>query len=114
MKHKFATFEVWTGTPQAPRKPVPGTAARGLHGSQRHRTAAPATPALPTLPEAEHAEWAAAQAVTAALLSRDPAKIAQAKEALAAANEATFQAWARLPAAERRRRRAADNTPYGL
>lgn len=38
---KFATFEVWTGTPRAPRKPVPGTAARGLHGSQRHRTAEP-------------------------------------------------------------------------
>lgn len=31
---KFATFEVWTGTPRAPRKPVPGTTARGLHGAR--------------------------------------------------------------------------------
>lgn len=31
---KFATFEVWTGTPKAPRKPVPGTTARGLHGAR--------------------------------------------------------------------------------
>jgi hypothetical protein len=31
---KFATFEVWTGTPRAPRKPV-GPQARGLHGSRR-------------------------------------------------------------------------------
>lgn len=111
---KFATFEVWTGTPKAPRKPVPGATARGLHGSRRHRTATPATPALPTLPEAEHAEWVATQAVTAALRSRDPAKITQAKAALATANEATFQAWGRLPAAERLRRRAAGTAPDGM
>lgn len=191
---KFATFEVWTGTPKAPRKPVPGTTARGLHGvtdprrgeaynldvaalrkgdtlddfgtivrvakvhrdgtislevrakgpfgvkwypdrrlkphamahmrtvqldgddlaGGRRRTATPAAPALPTLPEAEHAEWTAAQAVTAALRSRDPAKIAQAKAALATANEATFQAWGRLPAAERLRRRAAGTAPDGM
>jgi hypothetical protein len=111
---KFATFEVWTGTPKAPRKPVPGTMARGLHGSRRHRAAAPATPALPTLSEAEHAEWMALQAVTAALRSRDPAKITQAKAALATANEATFQAWGRLPAAERLRRRAAGTAPDGM
>lgn len=190
---KFATFEVWTGTPKAPRKPVPGTTARGLHGvtdprrgeaynldvaalrkgdtlddfgtivrvakvnhdgtiSLEVRAKGPfgvkwypdrrlkphamahmrtvrldgddlaggrrqvtrAASALPTLPEAEHAEWTAAQAVTAALRSRDPAKIAQAKAALATANEATFQAWGRLPAAERLRRRAAGTAPDGM
>lgn len=118
---KFTTFEVWTGTPRAPRKPVAGATARGLHGAsvggRRRRVmtpTAPALPTLPTLPEAEHAEWMTMQAVTAALRSRDPAKIAQAKAALAAANEATFQAWGRLPAAERLRRREAGDVPPGV
>jgi len=28
---KFATWEVWTGTPKAPGKPVLGTLVRGKH-----------------------------------------------------------------------------------
>lgn len=190
---KFTTFEVWTGTPRAPRKPVAGAKARGLHGitdprrgeayvldtaalrkgdtlddfgtivrvakvnrdktislearskgpfgitwhpyqrlkpyamthmrvvqldgddlAGRRRRATPAASALLTLSEAEHAEWTAQQAVTAALRSRDPAKVVQAKAALTAANEATFQAWGRLPAAERLRRRAAGTAPDGM
>jgi hypothetical protein len=118
---KFTTFEVWTGTPRAPRKPVAGATARGLHGitDPRRRTpgrrqATPAASALPTLSEAEHAEWVAQQAVTTTLRSRDAAAIKRAKDAHADAVEATEQAWWRLPAETRARMRETGEGPPGL
>lgn len=97
--------------------PSVGTCVRFAKGVEvcRTRKGYHATPRLlPLLSEAEHAEYAAVAAVTKALLSRDPTAIARAKRAYARANEATAQAWARLPAQERLRRREAGDLPWGL
>lgn len=83
-----------------------------LDGARGRRPAA--APTLPTLSEAEHAEWTAQAAVTAALKSRDAAAIKRAKDAHAAAIEATERAWWRLPAETRARMREAGEGPPGL
>lgn len=87
-------------------------AAIHLDGPRGRR--ATATSTLPTLPEAEHAEWVAQAAVTTALKSRDATAIKRAKDAHAAAVEATERAWHRLPPATRAQMREAGEGPPGL
>lgn len=83
-----------------------------LDGARGRRATVAST--LPTLPEAEHAEWVAQAAVTTALKSRDAAAIKRAKDAHAAAVEATERAWHRLPPATRAQMREAGEGPPGL
>lgn len=103
-------IEIIATEPAVPSAPGPFGRLGATTGPRRGA----GTPALSALPEAEHAEWMAAQAVTAALRSRDAAAIKRAKDAHADAVEATEQAWWRLPAETRARMRETGEGPPGL